>query len=123
MARRWIQSADVLVDDASGALVVKAGIEGSGKPCLLTWNAGTDNYAAPAFGSVAHDCTVLFIRVGDGGALVSIGDAAGQEKPYIIPPNYWREIVVAGGIPAGAHIVAKNLSAGTNFTDLAVEVR
>ena len=123
MPRKWIQSADVLLDDATGALVVKTGIDGIGKPDLLTWNAGTNSYANPASGSVTHDCSVVFVRVGDNGALVSIADAVGQEKPYIIPPNYWREIVVAGGISAGARIVAKNLKTGTNFADLSMEVR
>jgi len=65
----------------------------------------------------------VFIRVGSGGALVSIDDAPGSEKPYVIPPNYWREIVVTGGIPAGARVVARNLVAGANFSDLVVEVR
>jgi hypothetical protein len=98
-------------------------LEGRGKPDLLTWATGTDSYAAPTSGSVTHDGKLAFIRVGSGGALVSIHDAAGQEKPYIVPPNYWREIVVPGGVPAGARIVAKNLVAGTSFSDLFVEVR
>jgi hypothetical protein len=123
MAKRWLHSVDVQVDDASGALLIRSGLEGAGKPDLLTWITGTDAWAGPDAGSVSHDGTVVFIRVGSGGALVSIDDAVGQEKPYIVPPNYWREIVVPGGIPTGARLVAKNLDAGVNFSDLAVEVR
>lgn len=98
-------------------------LEGGGKPDLLRWPTGTDSYAAPTTGSVTHDGKLAFIRVGSGGALVSINDAAGQEKPYIVPPNYWREIVVPVGVPAGARIVAKNLVVGMGFSDLFVEVR
>lgn len=98
-------------------------LEGGGKPDLLRWPTGTDSYAAPTTGSVTHDGKLAFIRVGSGGALVSINDAAGQEKPYVVPPNYWREIVLPGGAPAGARIVAKNLVAGMSFSDLFVEVR
>lgn len=123
MAKRWLHSVDVQVDDATGALLIRSGLEGAGKPDLLTWTSGNDAYANPTSGSVTHAGTVVFIRVGSGGALVSIDDAAGQEKPYVIPPNYWREIVVPGGVPAGARIVAKNLVAGMSFSDLFGEVR
>lgn len=123
MAKRWLHSVDVQVDDVTGALLIRSGQEGAGKPDLLTWLSGSDSYANPTSGGVTHAGTVVFIRVGSGGALVSIADAAGQEKPYIIPPNYWREIVVPGGISAGAPIVAKNLVAGMSFSDLFVEVR
>jgi len=123
MAKRWLHSVDVQVDDATGAILIRSGLEGTGKPDLLTWATGTDTWADPGSGSVTHDGTVVFIRVGSGGALVSIDDEAGQEKPYLIPPNYWREIVVPGGVPSGARIVAKNLTAGADFTDLYVEVR
>jgi hypothetical protein len=123
MAKRWLHSVDVQVDDATGALLIRSGLEGAGKPNLLTWTSGLNNFANPNSGSVTHAGTVVFIRVGSGGALVSIDDAVGQEKPYVIPPNYWREIVVPGGIPAGARIVAKNLVAGMGFSDLFVEVR
>ena len=123
MARRWLHSVDVQVDDATGALLIRSGLEGAGKPDLLTWASGGDAWSTPDTGSVTHDATVVFIRIGSGGALVSIDDADGQEKPYIIPPNYWREIVVPGGIPAGARIVARNLAGGINFSDLYAEVR
>lgn len=123
MAKRWLHSVDVQVDDATGALLIRSGLEGAGKPDLLTWTSGTNTYANPNSGSVTHAGTVVFIRVGSGGALVSIADAAGQEKPYIIPPNYWREIVVPGGIATGARIVARNLVSGASFSDLFVEVR
>jgi len=123
MAKRWLHSVDVQVDDATGALLIRSGLEGAGKPDLLTWNTGTDAWADPDAGNVSHDGTVVFIRVGSGGALVSIDDAPGAEKSYIVPPNYWREIVVPSGIPAGARVVAKNLATGVNFSDLAVEVR
>ena len=98
-------------------------LEGGGKPDLLTWTVGSDPYANPVSGNVTHEGKLVFIRVGSGGALVSIGDAAGQEKPYIVPPNYWREIVIPGGVPIGARIVAKNLVVGVSFSDLFVEVR
>lgn len=98
-------------------------LEGSGKPDLLAWSYGTDTYSTATSGSVTHEGKLVFIRVGSGGALVSINDAAGQEKPYLVPPNYWREIVVPGGVPVGARIVAKNLVAGVSFSDLFVEVR
>ena len=123
MARRWLYSVDVQVDDATGALLTRSGLEGAGKPDLLTWGIGTDAWADPDAGSISHDATVVFIRVGSGGALVSIDDAPGAEKPYIVPPNYWREIVVPGGVPAGARVVARNLVVGVDFSDLAVEVR
>jgi hypothetical protein len=100
-----------------------AAAEGGGKPDLLHWATGADSYTTPTTGSVTHDGKLAFIRVGSGGALVSIADAAGQEKPYVIPPNYWREIAVPGGVPSGARIVAKNLVPGMSFTDLFVEVR
>jgi len=98
-------------------------LEGGGKPDLLTWSYGTDAYSTATSGSVTHEGKLVFIRVGSGGALLSIGDAAGQEKPYLVPPNYWREIVIPGGVPAGARIVARNLVVGVNFSDLFVEVR
>ena len=98
-------------------------LEGGGKPDLLAWSYGTDTYSIAPSGSVTHEGKLVFIRVGSGGALVSIHDAAGQERPYLIPPNYWREIVVPGGVPAGARIVAKNLVAGVRFSDLFGEVR
>ena len=123
MAKRWLHSVDVMVDDETGALLVCSGLEGAGKPDLLAWAAGADAYAEADSGEVAHDATVVFIRVGSSGALVSIDDEAGSEKPYIIPPNYWREFAVPGGIPSGARIVAKNLVAGSNFSDLTVEAR
>ena len=123
MAKRWLQAVDVIIDDATGALLVCSGLEGAGKPDLLVWAAGSDAYAEPGSGEVTHDATVVFIRVGSGGALVSIGDEAGSEQPYVVPPNYWREFAVAGGIPSGARVVAKNLVAGTSFSDLTVEVR
>ena len=123
MAKRWLQSVDVMVDDETGALLVSSGLEGSGKPDLLEWAVGTDAYAEADSGEVEHDSSVVFVRVGSGGALVSIGDEAGSEKPYIVPPNYWREFAVPGGAAAGTRIVARNLVAGTNFSDLTVEVR
>jgi len=123
MAKRWLHSVDVQVDDATGALLTRSGLEGEGKPDLLTWSAGTDAWADPDAGSISHNGTVVFIRVASGGALVSIDDAPGAEKPYVIPPNYWREIAVPGGIPGGARVVARNLVAGVNFSDLVVEVR
>ena len=98
-------------------------LEGGGKPDLLRWPVGSDAYTQASSGSVTHESRLAFIRVGTGGVLVSIGDAEGQEKPFLIPPNYWREIVIPGGIAAGARIVARNLVAGVNFTDLYVEVR
>jgi len=123
MAKRWLHSVDVQVDDTTGALLIRSGLEGAGKPDLLTWGIGADAWADPDAGSITHDATVVFVRVGSGGALVSINDALGAEKPYVIPPNYWREIVVPGGVPAGARVVARNLVAGVNFSDLVVEVR
>ncbi len=98
-------------------------LEGAGKPDLLYWSTGGDTYTTASSGSVTHESRLAFIRVGSGGALVSIGDAAGQEKSFLIPPNYWREIVIPGGIAVGARIVARNLVAGVNFTDLFVEIR
>lgn len=98
-------------------------LEGCGKPDLLQWPTGTDAYAPAASGSVAHESRIAFVRVGSGGALVSIGDPIGQEKPFLIPPNYWREIVIPGGMAAGARIVAKNLTQGVSYSDLYVEVR
>lgn len=123
MSKRWLQAATVEIDDATGALRVQSGLEGSGKPDLLTWAAGASDYAAPDAGSVTHDAGVLFVIVGAGGALLSVADPAGQERPYVIPANFWREIAVAGGIPAGSRIVARNLSGTTNFAGLVVEVR
>ena len=120
--KRPIDSADLL-QDANGALIVSSGQEGRDKPDILTWLAGSDSWSQADSGAVGHEASIVFIRVGAGGALVSIDDETGQERPFIIPPNYWREIVVSGGIPAGARIVAKNLTAGANFTDLYVEVR
>lgn len=121
--KKYINSVDVVVDDATGAIVVASGVDGKGKPDILSWPDGSDNWAVSATGAVLHDSSVVFIRVGIGGAFVSIDDADGAEKPYVIPPNYWREIVIPGGIPAGARIVAKNFTAGSNFSDLTVEVR
>jgi hypothetical protein len=120
--KRPIESTDLLQDD-SGALVVRGGMEGKGKPDLLCWDTGSDTYADPQTGNVNHDSGVVFIRVAAGGALVSIDDETDSEKPFIIPPNYWREIVIPGGITAGSRIVAKNLTSGVNFRELAVEVR
>ena len=122
MKRQAINSADLLQDE-SGALVVRGGMEGLGKPDLLSWATGDDTWTQADSGAVTHDSSVVFIRVGSGGALVSIGDAVGQEKSYLIPPNYWRELVIPGGIPASSRIVAKNLVSGVNFSDLYVEVR
>jgi hypothetical protein len=65
----------------------------------------------------------VFVHVGSGGTLISIGDAVGEEKSYLIPPNYWREFAVPGGIAANSRIVAKNLASGVNFSNLYVEVR
>ena len=112
-----------LLQDANGALVTRGGMEGQGKPDLLTWPEGSDAYADPQTGTVSHDASVIFIRVAAGGALVSVDDEIGSEKPFIVPPNYWREIVIPGGIPAGSRIVARNLTSGVNFSELAVEVR
>lgn len=120
--KRPIESTDLL-QDSSGALVTRGGAEGRGKPDILAWLTGSDNWSQADSGTVSHDASVVFVRVGSGGALVSIDDEAGQEKPYLIPPNYWREIVIPGSIPAGARIVAKNLTTGVDFTDLYVEVR
>lgn len=122
MSKHWIQSASVAIDDTTGALHVQAGMDGAGKPDILTWNAGTASYAAPASGSVTHAASVLFVTVGAGGALLSVADVAGQEKPYLVPANCIREITIAGGIPAGAAITARNLSAAA-FAGLVVEVR
>lgn len=120
--KRPIESTDLLQDD-SGALVVRGGMEGKGKPDLLWWDTGSDIYADPQTGNVTHDSGVAFIRVSAGGALVSIDDETGGEKPFIISPDCWREIVIPGGITAGSRIVAKNLTSGVNFLELAVEVR
>lgn len=123
MNRRWIQSVDVQIDEATGALLTRGTLDGAGKPDLLVWATGSDSYAGPDAGTVTHAGTVLFVRVGSGGALVSVDDEAGQERPYLIPGNYWREIVVPAGIPVGARIVARNLDAGVDFAGLYVEVR
>lgn len=114
---------DLAFDKETGALFTRGGMEGKGKPDLLTWATGSDIYAAPATGTVSHDASVVFIRVASGGAMVSVGDEEDSEKPYIIPPNYFREIVIPGGISAGCRIVAKNLIDGANFRELTVEVR
>ena len=117
-----IESTDLL-QDGRGALVVRGGAEGRGKPDLLLWDTGSDTYADPQTGSISHDSSVVFFRVAAGGALVSIDDETGGERPFVIPPNYWREIVIPGGIAAGSRIVAKNLTSGVNFRELIVEVR
>ena len=122
MARKWIQSIDVEVDE-SGAIHVHEGLSGLGKPDLLQWASGSDDWAEADNGAVSHNSSVIFVRVGIGGALLSVADQAGQEKPFIIPPNYWREIAVPDGIPAGGRIVAKNFTTGDNFSSLVVEVR
>ena len=122
MARKWIQSIDVEVDE-SGAIHVHEGFLGLGKPDLLQWAAGSDEWAQADSGAVSHDASVIFVRVGIGGALLSVADQAGQEKPFIIPPNYWREIAVPGGIQASSRIVARNFTTGDNFSSLVVEVR
>lgn len=122
MKKRFIGAID-LVTDSAGAILVRTAIAGRGKPDILSWSAGSDTFSQAESGTVSHDASVIFIRVGAGGALVSIDDQDGSEKPFIIPPNYWREIVLSDVIPAGARIVAKNLTAGENFSDLIVEVR
>ena len=122
MKKQFIQAVDIAVDD-QGFLGVRTGLEGKGKPDILKWNAGNGFYSNPNSGVVSHDSSSVFIRVGAGGAYVSIDDAPGSEKPYVVPPNYWREIAVPGGIPAGARIVAKNFLNDISFTDLLVEVR
>jgi hypothetical protein len=120
--KRPIDSVDLL-QDQGGALVIRDALAGKGKPDLLVWDSGSDLYAEPVSGTVSHEASVVFIRIAAGGALVSIADEAGNETPFVIPPNYWREIIIPGGIPAGSRIVAKNLTAGANFRDLMVEVR
>ena len=122
MKKHSIDSADLLQDD-SGALVVHDALEGRGKPDLLVWETGSDTWSQPDTGTVTHDASVVFVHIGSGGALISIGDAVGQEKFYLIPPNYWREFAIPGGIAAGSRIVAKNLTSGVNFSNLYVEVR
>lgn len=120
--KKFIKTVDLAIDD-SGAILTSTGLEGRGKPDILRWYSGYDSYVPPMSGHISHDSSCVFIRVGIGGAYVSIDDASGQEKPFIIPPNYWREIAIPGGIPAGARIVARNLIYGDNFSDLIVEVR
>lgn len=92
------------------------------KPTIMKWANGSNAYVADdAATDIERRASTVFAVVGDNGALLSICDPDGEETPYIIPANYFREFVVPGGIPAGARIVAKNL-ADSNFANLIIEV-
>ncbi len=122
MNKRFIGATDIVTDSA-GAILVRTAMAGLGKPDILSWSAGSDDWTQADSGLVTHDAKVIFVRVAIGGAYVSVDDEQGSEKPFIVPPNYWREIVLPEIISAGARIVAKNLTVGDDFSDLIVEVR
>ena len=115
-----VNAADIAVDDTTGAVSFIDGA--TGDPYNLTDAVGGNAYANPDEGAtsgiILRACGVVFASVAANGCWLKIGSGE-----YHIRPNSWREIAPAGGIPAATVIQAKNLTAGSNFADLKIEVR
>ena len=117
--RKAINSLDVEVSEL-GEIVVSSGLVGLAKPDILKWNSGSDAYIPADSGQITAKRRKALIYNNGCTALVSVCDEAGEERPYLIPAFFTREIVFPFEIDVGSAITAKNLDAGRDF-DLAAE--
>jgi hypothetical protein len=136
MAKKFINTLDVNVNDdgnpiveatlgdytnSLGEIAVNTGFSGTGKADILAWTAGTNSYAAPASGAITAKRRKIMVFNTGAACLLSIADEAGSEKPYVIPNNFIREIILPYEVAIGADITAKNLETDANFGALYVE--
>ena len=90
----------------------------SGNPVLGTSATGADGYVTVVT-APARVCNFLHVAVGNNGAIISLD--GGTTDHFAIPANVERGF---GGleIASGATINAKNLTAGSNYTNLYISV-
>jgi hypothetical protein len=117
--RKSINTLDVEVNEF-GEIVVSSALAGSGKPDILIWNGGSDDYASCNEGAITQKRRKALIYNNGCAALMSIADAATEEKPFLIPAYFTREMVLPFEIDVGDEIKVKNLEAGRDF-DLTIE--
>ena len=125
--RKFIQAADVEIDETTGALLVKldtnaalsalqAATLGTGNPFNFFKAAGSDDYAGcDTSPTIDRACSKIFVSVKSAGVMVKIGTAE-----FHVPANSARNI--AFPIAAQTAIQVKNLDAGENFAGLRIEV-
>ena len=117
--KKAINSLDVEVNEF-GELVVSSALAGSGKPDILLWLGGRDDYALSDSGAITQKRRRALVYNNGCAALMSIADAPGEEKPFLIPAYFTREMVLAFEIEVGEKIKIKNLEVGRDF-DVVIE--
>jgi hypothetical protein len=117
--RKSINTLDVEVNEF-GEIVVSSALAGSGKPDILIWNGGSDDYTSCNEGAITQSRRRALIYNNGCAALLSIADAAGEEKPFLIPAYFTREMVLPFEIDISDVIKIKNLEAGRDY-DLTIE--
>ena len=116
MARRWLDSVDVEMDD-TGRPVFEAAVA-SGLPTYGSRAVGSDGYVK-VLDAPARQCHVLHAAVENNGAIISLD--GGVTDHFAIPPNTER-LFPALTIASGAAVHAKNLASGANYTNLRISV-
>jgi hypothetical protein len=117
--RKAINTLDVEVNEF-GEIVVSSALIGSGRPDILIWNGGSDDYASCDTGAITQSRRRALIYNNGCAALMSIADTEGEEKPFLVPAYFTREMVLPFEIESTDVIKVKNLEAGRDF-DLTVE--
>ena len=136
MSKKFIGTLDVELDangypivatdltseqNALGELPVATGFSGNAKPDILSWAAGTDSYAAAAAGTITAARRKAMVFNTGAACLLSVQDVSGDEKPYVIPNNFVREIVFPFDVAIGAAVTIKNLETGVNAGKIWIE--
>ncbi len=106
------------LDTANTALTAMQAALESGLPASAEDATGHDAYSS-IVSAPARTCHYLHVAVGDNGAVVSLD--GGTTDHFYIPANVER-MFPGLSIPSGADIQAKNLSTGSNYSNLRVSV-